>query len=104
MNQQSCIQISVLAEILVEGVLTSASSVEQGREAAESLIRPNLSSDDLLASKEALSTAKELLRDLVVLVDCAPADKVLSMLALCAELYGTATQHGPHMTVTIEEQ
>jgi len=37
-NQQSCIKISALAKTSVEGVLTSASSVEQGCEAAESLI------------------------------------------------------------------
>ena len=50
---------------------------------------PKSSSEDLLASKEALSRAKELLRERVALTDCAP-DCTLSMLGLCCALSGTA--------------
>ena len=50
---------------------------------------PKISSEDLLASKEALSRAKELRRERVVLTDCAP-DCTLSMLGLCCLLSGTA--------------
>ena len=62
----------------------------EAREAVELRPWPKRSRDDLLASKEARSSAKELLRDLV-LVDCAPMECVLSMLALCPAQPGTAT-------------
>ena len=69
---------------------------------------PKSSSEDLLASKEALSRAKELLRERVVLTDCAP-DCTLSMLGLCCAPSGTAqanqtSDNGLLMMQSAEEQ
>ena len=68
--------------------LTCANSIEE-RELVELRRWPKSSSEDLLASKEALSNANELLRERVVLTDSAP-DCTLSMLGLCCALSGTA--------------
>ena len=70
---------------------TCARSID-GQELVELRRLANISSDDLLASKDALSKAKELRRDLVVLTDCTPADCMLSLLALRPSAPGTAQE------------